>query len=105
MVLGYQYIVLKEHLVCPTNTDPIYLDLCVPGLCFFQRDSLNKIHLIAIYVPNQDAERFANMMAADPNFRQLFYAFMVCEGLDMLSVAQNLAVNNAVRRVSHRCKL
>lgn len=45
------------------------------------------------------------MMAADPNFRQLFYAFMVCEGLDMLSVAQNLAVNNAVRRFSHRCKL
>ena len=44
-------------------------------------------------------------MLADPNLRQLFHAFMVAEGLDMLSVAQHLAVNNPVRRFSHRCKL
>ena len=53
----------------------------------------------------EDAQRFADLMLEDPNLRQLFYAFMVAEGLDMLSVAQHLAVNNPVRRFSHRCKL
>ena len=53
----------------------------------------------------QDAQGFADLTVADPNLRQLFYACMVFEGLDMMSVAQKLAVNNHVRRFSHRCQL
>ena len=60
---------------------------------------------VPVFDTYQDAERFADLMERDPNLRQLFFAFMVFEGLDMMSIAQNLAVNNRVRRFSHRCKL
>ena len=89
-----------------TSTDPILLEQVMQDIvkvfclsCLFFNAFFENERIMS------KAQRFADLMLADPNLRQLFHAFMVAEGLDMLSVAQHLAVNNPVRRFSHRCKL
>ena len=101
---------------CRIATDPIFLEQVIQDMGeSISRSLENPSHVVFllfllqiscfIFFTRQDTQEFADLMVADPNLRQLFYAFMVFEGLDMMSVAQKLAVNNHVRRFSHRCKL